>query len=349
MSDDRAGREIPRAKFEEFTPAGLAAYTMPEGERVRVSAPDRYMDWPELWPNPAIDYPWRARWGERNRLGVRPNVHVEYVIILSTLHKMGGSLTNSPANNAGGALETACEPPLNTEGLEDTHVMSSRLTELDKLGYIRSVKASPKAKRRREIHLTDKAKALLNSGTIPLAYEVYALRKDLAETAEEQDEAETETETEAEASTTGGVVVDEPGETEAVASPAPPTVPPALPSDDLDLQQIAIHFFNYAIEQIVSGGEEATAYLKAQLGEAQRQVGILRDQVRKASEAADTYKKQRDVARAAALNAENARKDTERNLEAVVNSARNGQVSPRAREIMNDFTAKMMAEKPKSR
>lgn len=338
--------EAPRATYERDRnlESGLVSYLMPDGKHIQVTPPSRYLGWPELWPNPAVEYPWRKPYGKTDRLGVRPNVHVEYVIVLSTLYGMGGSLTNPPAKNASKALEEACEPPLNGKGLTDTNVMSARLGELEKMGYIRSVKPTPQAKRRREIHLTKSGRALIESGLLPLAYEVAASRNAEAEN-EAENEIQAETEVETSAAMRGAFAADEPEETDgADTSPVPPSVPPA-PTDEVDYGRLAQELLNAAVEAISSGGGETYAHVQAQLTEAQRQNGILRGQLQKASNAVDEMRKQRDAARAAALDAENARKDTERNLAAVMESARNGRVSPQTQDVI----AKLMTERPKSR
>src|SRR5690242_12573082 len=64
---------------------GMAKYRRPDGNIGYVSVPPAYTEWPHLWPNPAIKYPWRPRhfeWGggskgKRDQIAAHPNLCVE--------------------------------------------------------------------------------------------------------------------------------------------------------------------------------------------------------------------------------------------------------------------------------
>lgn len=337
--------ELEFAKFQGITPGGLAIWHMPEGyaktprPTVHKDIPEAYKEFPQLWPNPAIDYPWKPSHsegaGKQGVLNVQPKTHCDYVVILRTLERFPEGIRNVPS--AANILYEAMWPRKVT-----SIQLGNRIAELVDLGLLNEYKVTPQARRRKGITLRKEAFALLRSGIIP-----------------ELPPKPVEEETAGEES--GMALAEEPQGEAAVGSLPPVAAPPAEepivevePMPVIERRDVGETPDFYAIgvgvleahgqalmriqelERLLEAAENA--HIKLQLEESQRQVKKLTERLQKTEEVANRYLRERDDARAEAVSAT-------RNLEETLKSVRESPLSA-AGNLALDSTRRMMERRP---
>ena len=360
-------REQPQVKFAKFdgiTPGGLAIWRMPEGfegapgrTSVHKPVPKGYGEYPELWPNPAVDYPWKPAHsegrGRRHFAGSQPNVHCDYVVILRTLEREFPQGIRDVAS-ASNVLYDAIWPKRMT-----SIQLGHRIGELVDMKFLNEYKVSPEARRRKGITLRKEGFALLRSGIIPelpkRPMDEKPSKEEVAEALQNVDKILGPRPLELVGEEPGHGLAEEPQGEAVVGSLPPVAAPPAEPITlvPADVVEAAPDFYAIGvgvleaygkalerIDELERDSQNAPA-LRKQLEEYGRQLTKLRQELQATKDVANRYLNERNTARAEATTAT-------RNLEAVMKAAKESPLSDLGQKALARVMESRPAPGPKS-